>query len=78
VQGLTIKEIIIDPTKFTQSGQGYGSVTRPDSLNGVFFPYIKEETFFCDERIEESVAKMKYQYAGLKENCSFRILHHSL
>ncbi|CAF1463104.1 unnamed protein product [Rotaria sordida] len=81
VQGATIKGVVIDLKRFNQPGQGYVSFTRPTNSNELFLTELRDEAFFCDERIEESVIKMRkmlYQYAPVEEKALFRLGFHNV
>jgi hypothetical protein len=81
VQGLTVESVVIDLKRFNQTGQGYVGFTRPPLGDGVFLSNLKDDAFFCDERIEESVnnmRKMLYQYAPVREKSLFRIGFHNV
>jgi hypothetical protein len=81
VQGLTVKGVVIDLKKFNQPGQGYSSFTRPTSIDELFLTELRDQAFFCDERIEESMnrmRKMSYKYFHIEQKSSFRLGFHNV
>ncbi|CAF4809889.1 unnamed protein product, partial [Rotaria sp. Silwood1] len=59
VQGATIKGVVVDLKRFNQPGQGYVSFTRPTNSDELFLTELREEAFFCDEQIEESIIRRR-------------------
>ncbi|CAF3792202.1 unnamed protein product [Rotaria sp. Silwood1] len=81
VQGATIKGVVVDLKRFNQPGQGYVSFTRPTNSDELFLTELREEAFFCDEQIEESIIKMRkmlYQYAPIDKKAFFRLGFHNV
>ena len=81
VQGLTVKGVVIDLKKFNQAGQAYTSFTRPTNIDEIFLTDIRDESFFCDERIEHcmiNMGKMSYRYVNVDKRSSFRLGFHNV
>ncbi len=60
--------MVIHLKKFNQPGHGYASFARPTNINELFLKDLRDEAIFCDERVEESMNKMKklsYKYVDV-------------
>jgi hypothetical protein len=66
--------------RFNQPEQCYAYFTRPTNTNELFLKELGDEVFFCDERMEESVSKirkMSYNYVHIEQKSLFRLGFHN-
>ena len=81
-QGLTVDEVVVSSKDLFCSGMGYTALSRVRTIEGLFLIDLHFDKFFCDEKLEKSLSKMKLsekQASAFRDEPQFiNVLFHNI